>query len=255
MSTKTLEAGQDGRIELEVNKLQSLIDADCEGSFGYQAVMVSGANKERESFKALLLAAKTVILSADSMATLRTRIKLTYGKHLESLKLPSDQLKTRVDNMTKDRLAILSNCHKLAAGGKKDDVVVHGKGFAPVEKLIKAHKDGGIKAFKKAVSDAVPAELKAAPRALTGAAGSVGSGNAGSGASKTKADVKAPSNPVVMKRSSLLQALDNVLHTIVKSDVFKPGSDAKLLALIAQLEDLVELELDAPEPLKEAVNQ
>ena len=249
MSTKDLEAGSEGKMLLEINKLQGLIDADCAGSFDYQATILSGANKEWDSFKALLLALKPIILDSTAVATVRTRVKLAYAHRLESLKLSATELKTRVDNMTKDRLAIISNCHKFAAGGKKGDTVVHGAGWSKVEKLILSHKQGGIKAFKPLISEAVPAALKPAPRASTGASGNTDQVSKGLHAAKSES--KAPSDPVIISRSAMLKALDNVLTSITRSDVFKPGTDSKLLAMVAELEKLVELELEAPAPKQE----
>lgn len=241
----------EGKVAMEVNKLQSLIDADVNGCFDYQSVIAAGAGKEWESFKALLLALKPVILDKLAIGMVRTKIRMAYSKQLEKSEgLTGDALLSRADNMTKDRLAIISNLHKIAAGGKKGDVVVHGAGWGKVESLVKAHKTGGIKGFKATASGAVPEALKPAGRAATGAAGNTN--QTGQGAAKAKAEIKAPSDPVIVNRVAMLRALDNVLATIVTSDIFKPGTDAKLLKLVTDLEKLVELELEAPAPAEKA---
>jgi hypothetical protein len=241
----------EGKFAMEVNKLQSLIEADISGCFNYQSVIAAGAGKEWESFKALLLALKPVILDKLAIGMVRTKIRMTYSKQIEFIeKLSGSDLSTRVDNMTKDRLAIISNLHKIAAGGKKGDVVVHGAGWGKVEALVKAHKTGGIKGFKSTASNAVPEALRPAGRAATGAAGNTN--QTGQGAAKAKAEAKAPSDPIVVNRVAMLRALDNVLVTIVTSDIFKPGTDAKLLKLVTDLEKLVELELEAPAPAEKA---
>ena len=243
MSTKDLEAGSEGKMLVEINKLQGLIDADCAGSFEYQATILSGANKEWDSFKALLLALKPIILDSTAIATVRTRVKLAYAHRLESLKLSATELKTRVDNMTKDRLAIISNCHKFAAGGKKGDTVVHGAGWSKVEKLILSHKQGGIKAFKPLISEAVPAALKPAPRASTGASGSTD--QVSKGLKSEKAKSKEPISSITIDcKAALLRLMENTLSLALSSDFLKPGTDAHILDLIRKLESATISELD-----------
>lgn len=231
------------KIEYAVNKFQPFIDADSKSSFDQSALIAVGAGKEWQVFSELLFALKPGILSGEVIAVLRNRIKLSYAKRLESEKLENAELLKRVDNMTKDRLAIISNCHKLAAGGKKGDVIVHGQGFAVVEKLIKAHKQGGIKAFKTVISEAVPAELKAAPRTPTGASGQTAQVQKGLKSVKSESKAGGPVMAIDCK-AALLRLMENTLALALSSDFLKPGTDAKILKLIEQLEAATVSELE-----------